>query len=405
MKKSIINLMICATVMSSGGVFAATDQMFNNTDSKEWGSTPQNVRNALKNIKVMSGSSANDMMSKNWLNELKRSPSTYNLNQNDVTWVNGMINGTNGKSWNPKTKVSIKNIEKKDTKTANVVKEKIDKPEISSGPLITKKPEVKKENIVSTESKKNKEQVITEKKSDKLSIPKVKKEENNKEKMLAKANKEKIEKEKIEKENLEKHLAENKAKVEQLNSDINVLETEQKVANEIERTEKINRDAYEDQIFKLSNLNNINLVLQNDKNLQDTKEGTDKLKNMIRETNDSLLKQQSLILEEDTKLKESKVSDKPQEIVKPEEMVKPKEDVKPTVSVEIANKVVNEVSNSMKKNEIATNLIKEDIKGNLKSKKIDYKWKNISAYIIFGFSALTILFMGLIGFKKNKEEE
>lgn len=108
MKKALINSLICAALMSTN-TYAATNPniMFQNLHSSEWKSTPDNVKNALKNIQVMSGSSAKDMMSVNWLNELKRSPSTYGLHNGDVQWVNSMIDATKGSSWNPQTKVKM----------------------------------------------------------------------------------------------------------------------------------------------------------------------------------------------------------------------------------------------------------------------------------------------------------
>lgn len=108
MKKILISSLIMG-ILTTNYAFANNEQMFENTNSKEWSSTPPNVRSALKNIKVMSGSSAKDMMSTNWLNELKRSPNTYGLNKNDVAWVDGMLYATKNKNvWNPKTKVDVK---------------------------------------------------------------------------------------------------------------------------------------------------------------------------------------------------------------------------------------------------------------------------------------------------------
>lgn len=380
MKKSIINLAICATIMSSSWVFAATDQMFNNTDSKEWGSTPSNVKNALKDIKVMSGSSTKDMMSKNWLNELKRSPSTYNLNQGDVAWINGMINGSKGDSWNPKTKVSVtsdkKSINNKDQKDLNSKKEIV-----KSEPTIAPKTNPVKENVKTDLNKKN--NVINEKPIAKLS------KENS-------ASKEKNDKDKI-----AKLLAENekKNKIDKLNSDIETLKVDQKVLEETEKTEVSNRNIYNEQILKLSNLNNVNLILQNDKNYQDTIDGTDKLKDMIKETNESLLNQQSTLNEESSKL-----SLEEKDLIKNNEVSNENKN-KESLNVENANKVVKEVSNSINKTEIVTNLIKEDINKKSKIKNTDMQWKKISIYIILGFSLLIFLFMGFIGFNKKEGED
>lgn len=399
MKKSIINLIVCATITTmSSGVFAATDQMFNNTSSKEWGNTPQNVRNALKDIKVMSGSSSNDMMSKNWLNELKRSPSTYNLNQNDVAWVSGMLNQTNGKTWNPKTRVSVGNsvVASKNTETKNKdvparkeVKEK-NTPKVES---------VKSEQPVKSEP----EKMLPTKKvqSNAEKNTKVKKEKSISEKELKLKNEKlKNEKERIEKEKNEKERLNNIAKI---NSDIDNLKNNEKVINEVQRVESENRGVYNEQISKLSNLNNLNLIIQNDKNYQDMKDGTDKLKDMIKETNKTLLEQQSIIKKDNSDISLSK--SKKDEEVKVKTEVKTSPELKKEKNMEAnATKVVNEVSNSMKKNEIATTLIKEDIKGNLKSQKMQYSWKSVSIYIIAGFSLITLLFMKFLGFNKREED-
>lgn len=391
MKKSIINLIVCATITTmSSGVFAATDQMFNNTSSKEWGNTPQNVRNALKDIKVMSGSSSNDMMSKNWLNELKRSPSTYNLNQNDVAWVSGMLNQTNGKTWNPKTRVSVGNsvVASKNTETKNK--------DVPAKKEVKEKDTPKVEPVKSVKSEPEKMLPTKKVQSNAEKNTKVKKEKSISEKELKLKN----EKERIENEKNEKERLNNIAKI---NSDIDNLKNNEKVINEVQRVEGENRGIYNEQISKLSNLNNLNLIIQNDNNYQDMKDGTDKLKDMIKETNNTLLEQQSIIKKDNSDISLSKSKKEAEVKVKTE--VKTSPELKKEKNMETnATKVVNEVSNSMKKNEIATTLIKEDIKGNLKSQKMQYSWKSVSIYIIAGFSLITLLFMKFLGFNKREED-
>lgn len=146
MKKIIFRTLLLSTLIFGVNVsYANNDAMFENTSSKDWAETPNNVKNALKNIKTMSGESSKDMMSTNWLKELNRSPSTYGLNQNDVAWVEGMINANKGKStWNPKTKIAVntKKEPQKTKETVAIADVKVDK---KSEPVLAKVEPVKKE--------------------------------------------------------------------------------------------------------------------------------------------------------------------------------------------------------------------------------------------------------------------
>ena len=229
---------------------------------------------------------------------------------------------------------------------------------------------------------------------------------------------EKQKNDRLEKIRLEKVKAaddlERKNNISKLTAEIDALKNNEKVVDQIEKTEFSNRSIYDQQSMQLSHINSASLILQNDKSYQDAKDGTDKLKDVIKDTNSTIVEKQYLIKKENDNVKEESAKEIKKEniptansnsveikpvAVKVDNIVKKDE----TVS-EKSEKLVKSVSDSMKKNDKATEMIQENIKGNMISQKINYNWKMQSFYIVSGFSLITLLFMSFIGFNKKEED-
>lgn len=120
MRKIIPIMLLGASVCSSISptlVLAAKNQdnnanssVWEDPNSKSWGSTPSGVKTALSRVKVLGGSDVN-VFNVQWLKEMSRSPSMYHLSDTDVKWANQVIKDADSKNrnvWSPNSKVVIK---------------------------------------------------------------------------------------------------------------------------------------------------------------------------------------------------------------------------------------------------------------------------------------------------------
>lgn len=120
MRKVIPIMLLGASVCSSISptlVLAAKNQdnnanssVWEDPNSKSWGSTPSGVKTALSRVKVLGGSDVN-VFNVQWLKEMSRSPSMYHLSDTDVKWANQVIKDADSKNrnvWSPNSKVVIK---------------------------------------------------------------------------------------------------------------------------------------------------------------------------------------------------------------------------------------------------------------------------------------------------------
>lgn len=295
MKKILINSLICSA-LAVAPAFANTEKMFENTQSKEWNSTPKNVREALTNIKVMSGSSAKDMMSTNWLNELKRSPGTYGLNSNDVDWVNGMLSANgNKKTWSTKTKVNVANKKNENTNISkNIIKKEVQSKTPEKEMLIAQdniKKESKKTSAISTPLPVAPKDFASVKSQDLTPVREQDKTENN----IAKVNAKPVSKPEVKNNKSEVEVNHNLLKI----SDalISVYNEEKsksasedlatlKIVEETIRIEELNRLTIEEQNKKLNTVDSLINEYQNTVNINNEVEGVEKLTEIVKRSSE-----------------------------------------------------------------------------------------------------------------------
>lgn len=149
--KKIIPVILVGTSLLGGVSFAyaaKTDSsVWADSNSKEWGNTPESVKYVLSNVQISrsqgnnSSTKQTDLFSTKWLKEMQRSPSTYRLTESDKKWVDNVLanaESKNSNTWKPsnKTPVAPKTKENKviqqpaipDSKTVEVAKKET-KPE------------------------------------------------------------------------------------------------------------------------------------------------------------------------------------------------------------------------------------------------------------------------------------
>lgn len=366
MKKSIINLIICGTLCSVNYNAFAERNSGSDLSSKEWSSAPKNIKEALSNIQVMSGSSNKEMQSKNWLNELKRSPSTYNLTSNDVDWINHVTTGSPRHISNVNdTKVA------KNSGVGNVNDTKNKVPKVSDhsekSHIVNKKKEVKKEkeDVKST--------TVTKQKSSKEKINKI-----------------------------AKHQPESKKTIQTniVDQKLKDLNEKSRIFDQVENSEKVNHDLYFGYLQSLNRLNSLRMVNQEQNSYIDTNDGVQKLISMVKDNNIDVKKD---LGEYDNLLQKSNNKKSISSINKAKESIdlsNDKKDIK--LNNNIANNIVNNVNDKIKENIVHKKIIENELNGNSKSLKFDYKWKLKSFYIIGFFAIITLIFMSIIGFENNK---
>lgn len=423
MKKLIINSLICSVIFATPAI-ASNESMFENTNSKEWSSTPSNVKSALKNIKVMSGSSAQDMMSTNWLNEFKRSPSTYGLNDADVAWVDGMLNNSKGKKqWNPKTRVVIDN-----NKNNKNNKEKIESIKTSSNNIVDKKQKVviektneskplqdkKVVKAISTPLPKPPENFALTKKPDLTPEREQDKKENNMAKIIP--YKKTNEVKKVKNENLIKTsdalIAIYKKDVKKEREDY-LLKNKQLISiiDEILRVENINRENILNDHDKIIKLNEIYRLIEKENNYKLNSQDIASLIQIVNLTQENVLE----IMDKLNVDEALNVLEEGAELFLNEEdlLIKESESMNTNLLTETtSNKEINIVKNPI------TNDIKEKENILIKEEKIENndtsismnktdktnKTKNIFDFlsILIGFGIINLFILKLIGFRKNK---
>lgn len=162
--KNIIPVIIIGTSLLGGvnlAYAAKTDpNVWADSDSKEWGNTPESVKYVLSNVQISrsQGNNGNnkqtDLFSTKWLKEMQRSPSTYRLTESDKKWVDNVLanaEARNSNTWKPSNKTPTAPKPKVE-KSQPAVKETATANSVTSKPVETVKKEVESK-IVKVKSK------------------------------------------------------------------------------------------------------------------------------------------------------------------------------------------------------------------------------------------------------------
>ncbi len=160
--KNIIPVILIGTSLLGGvnlAYAAKTDpNVWADSDSKEWGNTPESVKYVLSNVQISrsQGNNGNnkqtDLFSTKWLKEMQRSPSTYRLTDSDKKWVDNVLanaDAKNSNTWKPSNKTPVAPKPKVE-KPQETVKTPI--PVASKPPVETVKKEVENKPAKSKES-------------------------------------------------------------------------------------------------------------------------------------------------------------------------------------------------------------------------------------------------------------
>lgn len=119
--KNIIPIILVGTSLLGGGNIAyaaskADANVWADSDSKDWGNTPESVKYVLSNVQISrsQGNNGNskqtDLFSTKWLKEMQRSPSTYRLTESDKKWVDNVLanaEAKNSNTWKPSNKTPV----------------------------------------------------------------------------------------------------------------------------------------------------------------------------------------------------------------------------------------------------------------------------------------------------------